>query len=247
MKIFKWAIIVSFIICIPSFIISLVLNTPENSYYSNVCVSIFGSSLLVLATSTSGYFIEKKRDLEAFFHEAQEIINKITGIKYLNTEMPSNYPDIRMGKIEPSQDDVKIAYLIMDSHITASKCDLSMLNQLYSNLEFLLKNGEAKKELLLSLYIHIQAIIDKIEKITQYYYDYKLKPYISDIEIIGGIDYSQHVIFREAVNENMREYYNRYEEELIPAFYKLTAKYLKVQNPVIDIPPVYIRQLPHDE
>lgn len=78
MSIYKRGFIVTVVLALGSLVIALVLNyLLEEQFWCNVCLGIFGSSLLTAITSIIGYFAERKRVTEGFYEETKKIIYEI--------------------------------------------------------------------------------------------------------------------------------------------------------------------------
>ena len=62
MTVYKRSVIITASISIVSLIIATSLNYVVNEkFWSNVCLGLFGSSILTMITSIVGYFVERKK------------------------------------------------------------------------------------------------------------------------------------------------------------------------------------------
>lgn len=79
MRYYAKAFLITTVITIISFIFTLVIHYDsdgkESDFWSNVCLSIFGSSLLTAISSLIGYRREKVKTLESFNYSTRAIIS----------------------------------------------------------------------------------------------------------------------------------------------------------------------------
>ena len=77
MRIYKRSVIITGIISIVSLAFAIILNYVVNEeFWCNVCLGLFGSSLLTLITSIIGYFVEKRDCMDGFYIETIKLLNK---------------------------------------------------------------------------------------------------------------------------------------------------------------------------
>ena len=77
MRIYKRSVIITGIISIVSLSFAIILNYVVNEeFWCNVCLGLFGSSLLTLITSIIGYFAEKRNCMDGFYIETKKFLNK---------------------------------------------------------------------------------------------------------------------------------------------------------------------------
>ncbi len=80
MSIYKKSFIITAVLSIISLIIGIILNYCfDEEFWCNVCLGIFGSSILTSISSIVGYSVEKKNSLEGFYSESRKML------KFINT------------------------------------------------------------------------------------------------------------------------------------------------------------------
>lgn len=80
MSIYKKSFIIIAVLSIISLIIGIILNYCfDEEFWCNVCLGIFGSSILTSISSIVGYSVEKKNSLEGFYSESRKML------KFINT------------------------------------------------------------------------------------------------------------------------------------------------------------------
>lgn len=77
MRIYKRSVIITGIISIVALAFAIILNYVVNEeFWCNVCLGLFGSSILTLITSIIGYFAEKRNCMDSFYIETIKFLNK---------------------------------------------------------------------------------------------------------------------------------------------------------------------------
>lgn len=77
MSVYKKSVICTGIITVFSFAIAIILNYALNvEFWCNVCLGIFGSSLLSCITALIGYSTEKRNALESFSAETHKLLHE---------------------------------------------------------------------------------------------------------------------------------------------------------------------------
>ena len=75
MSIYKKNFIITAVLSIISLIIGIILNYCfDEEFWCNVCLGIFGSSILTSTSSIAGYSVEKKNALEGFYSESIKML-----------------------------------------------------------------------------------------------------------------------------------------------------------------------------
>lgn len=83
MSVYKRWIIITTFISINSLLIAIILNYGyRENFWCNVCLGLFGSSVLTLLTSIIGYSSEKRSCLEAFYEETLRIVNRVNRFQH---------------------------------------------------------------------------------------------------------------------------------------------------------------------
>ena len=78
MSLYKKSIIVTAILSIISLAMAIIFNYVINEqFWCNVCLGVFGSSVLTLITSKIGYSVERRSCLEAFYEDTLKVLNRI--------------------------------------------------------------------------------------------------------------------------------------------------------------------------
>lgn len=77
MRIYKRSVIITGIISIVALAFAIILNYVVNEeFWCNVCLGLFGSSILTLITSIIDYFAEKRNCMDGFYIETIKLLNK---------------------------------------------------------------------------------------------------------------------------------------------------------------------------
>lgn len=77
MTVYKKSVYITAVLTICSLIIAAILNYRfDESFWCNVMLGIFGSSLLAAITSLIGYFAERKKTMEKFYTESLKLLNR---------------------------------------------------------------------------------------------------------------------------------------------------------------------------
>lgn len=78
MSIYKRGFIITTVISIISLVIAIGLNyVLEENFWCNVCLGVFGSSILSTITSFVGYFVERKNVTVGFYIETVKVVQEI--------------------------------------------------------------------------------------------------------------------------------------------------------------------------
>lgn len=88
MKSYKWITIISAIMAVLSFVLAVCLQYISQSdvaFWINVCLGIFGSSVLTTLTSIVSYCHERTKTLESFLYHTREILSVIRNYKIDNS------------------------------------------------------------------------------------------------------------------------------------------------------------------
>lgn len=137
MSIYKRGFIVTIALALVSLVIALVLNyLLEEQFWCNVCLGIFGSSLLTAITSIIGYFVERKRVTEGFYEETKKIIY----------EMNKYQHDLRL--------DDKI-----DFYLSLSDYDTTNWDMYYGQMDFF--RNQYRKDVFNRIYNPVLAVLQK--------------------------------------------------------------------------------------
>lgn len=137
MSIYKRGFIVTIALALVSLVIALVLNyLLEEQFWCNVCLGIFGSSLLTAITSIIGYFVERKRLTEGFYDETKKIIYEIN--KYQH--------DLRL--------DDKI-----DFYLSLSDYDVTNWDMYYGQMDFF--RNQYRKDVFNRIYNPVLVVLQK--------------------------------------------------------------------------------------
>lgn len=84
MTVYKRSVIVTASISIVSLIIATSLNyVVKEKFWSNVCLGLFGSSILTMITSIIGYFVERKNCMEGFYTETLKFAGRLKRYYYI--------------------------------------------------------------------------------------------------------------------------------------------------------------------
>lgn len=77
MTVYKKSFYVTAVLAVFSLIVAAVLNYRfDESFWCNVMLGIFGSSLLAAITSLIGYYAERKKAMEKFYTESIKLLNR---------------------------------------------------------------------------------------------------------------------------------------------------------------------------
>jgi hypothetical protein len=155
MRTYKWSIIISTLVCIFSFGISLVCNFGFQgaNYWANLMLGIFTSSFLIVITAIIGYRVERKKTLEKFCTEILRIL-KI----YCKLD---------------SDDSLDVA---MDNYIEVSKIDVFYLDTTMSEIDFLFDIGtfgHKKRTQIFEIYNYIRELQNLVVEKTFHFCLYK--------------------------------------------------------------------------
>lgn len=78
MSVYKKGVTITAILSVVSLVIAIILNYAfRETFWCNVCLGLFGSSVLTFITSIIGYFAERRSCLEGFYTETLRIVNRI--------------------------------------------------------------------------------------------------------------------------------------------------------------------------
>lgn len=76
MTVYKKSFYVTAVLALCSLLLAVVLNyAAEESFWCNVMLGVFGSSLLAAITSLIGYFSERRKSMERFYTESLKLLN----------------------------------------------------------------------------------------------------------------------------------------------------------------------------
>lgn len=77
MTVYKKSFYVTAVLAICSLFLAAILNyNYDESFWCNVMLGVFGSSLLAAITSLIGYFSERRKSMESFYTESLKLINR---------------------------------------------------------------------------------------------------------------------------------------------------------------------------
>ncbi len=77
MSVYKKGVVITVILSVLSLVIAILLNyCLGEQFWCNVCLGVFGSSLLTFITSYIGYFAERKNCMEGFYTDTLRILNQ---------------------------------------------------------------------------------------------------------------------------------------------------------------------------
>lgn len=137
MSIYKRGFIITTTLSIFSLVIAIGLNyVLEEQFWCNVCLGVFGSSILTAITSIVGYFVERKNVTEGFYIETVKVVREIN--KYQN--------DLRL--------DDKI-----DFFLSLSKYDTTTWDMYYSQMDFFRK--QYRKNVYKRIYYPVLTVLKK--------------------------------------------------------------------------------------
>ena len=84
MTVYKRSVIVTASISIVSLIIVIIINyVGIETFWSDVCLGLFGSSILTMITSIIGYFVERKNCMEGFYTETLKFAGRLKRYYYI--------------------------------------------------------------------------------------------------------------------------------------------------------------------
>ena len=84
MTVYKRSVIVTASISIVSLIIVIIINyVGIKTFWSDVCLGLFGSSILTMITSIIGYFVERKNCMEGFYTETLKFAGRLKRYYYI--------------------------------------------------------------------------------------------------------------------------------------------------------------------
>lgn len=137
MSIYKRGFIITAVLALISLVLAMGLNyVLEEQFWCNVCLGIFGSSLLTAITSSVGYFVERKRVTEGFFTETKRVIQEIN--KY--------------------QHDLKLDDKI-DFYLSLSDYDTTAWDMYYGQMDFF--RNQYRKDVFERIYKPVLAVLKK--------------------------------------------------------------------------------------
>ncbi|MBQ3513812.1 MAG: hypothetical protein IJA32_08445 [Lachnospiraceae bacterium] len=179
MSIHKRGFIVTVVLALSSLTIAMGLNyLCKEQFWCNVCLGIFGSSLLTAVTSIIGYYVERRRITEGFFTETLKIIKEIN--KYQHDLVLDDKIDFCLSLSDYDTTTLNMYYGQMDFFRNQYRKDvferiynpvLSVLKKASSHAwHFRMhKNGTGRNEVVM------QKFVDEIESIilerTQFKYE----------------------------------------------------------------------------
>lgn len=83
MSIYKKSFIITASFSVVSIVIAIILNYGVGEeFWCNVCLGIFGSSLLTAVTSIVGYFVERRSVTEGFYVETLKLLRQLNKYQY---------------------------------------------------------------------------------------------------------------------------------------------------------------------
>lgn len=88
MKVKKWLTIITLVISVLSLTASIIIGKSSESIFYDITMAIFGGAILSFIMSLTEYFVEKRKAMEEFWHQATIILNKLRKIKYLDVDAP---------------------------------------------------------------------------------------------------------------------------------------------------------------
>ena len=137
MRIYKRGFIITKVLAMISLVIAIGLNYVfEEQFWCNVCLGVFGSSILTAITSIVGYFVERKNVTEGFYVETVKVVQEIN--KYQN--------DLRL--------DDKI-----DFFLSLSDYDTTAWDMYYGQMDFF--QNQYRKDVYQRIYNPVLAVIKK--------------------------------------------------------------------------------------
>ena len=84
MTVYKRSVIVTASISIVSLITVIIINyVGIETFWSDVCLGLFGSSILTMITSIIGYFVERKNCMEGFYTETLKFAGRLKRYYYI--------------------------------------------------------------------------------------------------------------------------------------------------------------------
>ncbi|WP_199624785.1 hypothetical protein [Paenibacillus alkalitolerans] len=150
MRIQKYNILVSGIICILSFIVALLFNTLSIGFWSNVFIGLFSSASLVLFLSIASYRVERRRTLEAFYTSVVSVINNLN-------------------KYEKNEDPEKTMELVLDMN----QFNYADFDLLFGDIDFLLYNKMKREYIYKQIYEKINKIRNILKEKSFHFNEYK--------------------------------------------------------------------------
>lgn len=150
MSIYKKSIIITSILSGISLLIAIILNYVCNEqFWCNVCLGVFGSSLLTFVTSMVGYFSERRNCLEGFYTET---------LKYIS-------------KINTYQKDLALCDKV-DFFLEMIEYDKTIWDSFYGKMDFF-NNSKTRKYIYEKIYTPIKEVDQSILRHSLHFREYK--------------------------------------------------------------------------
>ena len=142
------------------------------TFYKNILISLFTSSILVLVVYALEYIVERRMALETLYKAGYEILNQYLKIKYF-------------GDFDKLDDPKKLEKLkkILRTYSTLSKYEVNVLGDAYSNLDFLFGNRKLRMSIYNNIYQPIFNVHDQLLDASQVF-DLYLNNEMNNINVV---------------------------------------------------------------
>ena len=135
MKAKKWLTIITLVITALSLVLAFIIGKNNNCITYDISMAIFGGAVLGFIMSLTEYYVERRKAMEEFWLQANQVLNELKKIKYLDVDAPINLivdamhednSNVLKEKFHLLSDDEKISVSAKDKLISWYKENISL-------------------------------------------------------------------------------------------------------------------------